>query len=77
MAPPESGAGGAVLSAEQQDKLNEKKVVLRLENEQYLREHPELKQLLNRFFLRALADRPDNVEQFAARWFTSKEPYEV
>jgi hypothetical protein len=77
MAPGGAASGGAVLSAEQQDKLNEKKVVLRLENEQYLREHPELKQLLNRFFLRALAVRPDNVEQFAASWFTSKEPYEV
>jgi len=69
-------SSAAVLTPEQQEMLNEKKVMLRLENEQYLRDHPELKRMLNQFFLKVLNERPDNVESFAAKYFTNAASYE-
>eukprot|EP00514_Thraustochytrium_sp_LLF1b_P009428 CAMPEP_0184557140 /NCGR_PEP_ID=MMETSP0199_2-20130426/41975_1 /TAXON_ID=1112570 /ORGANISM="Thraustochytrium sp., Strain LLF1b" /LENGTH=69 /DNA_ID=CAMNT_0026953983 /DNA_START=205 /DNA_END=411 /DNA_ORIENTATION=+ len=56
------------LTAEQQESLNEKKVQLRMENERYLREHPELSQVLDAFFKKTLMEKPDNIEQFAAEF---------
>ncbi|GBG30745.1 RIIa domain-containing protein 1 [Hondaea fermentalgiana] len=69
--------GASALTPEQQEMLNEKKVMLRLENEQYLRDHPELKGMLNKFFLKVLNERPDDIESFAAKYFTDSASYEA
>ncbi|KAJ8029174.1 RIIa domain-containing protein 1 [Holothuria leucospilota] len=58
------------LSQEQQDKLNHFKIQTRLANEQYLREHPEVDCLLLGFLGDVLSQRPENIRDFAADWFT-------
>lgn len=60
----------SALTPDQQAALDSKKVALRMENEKYLREHPELKQMMNGFFLEVLNRRPTNIEVFAAVHFT-------
>jgi hypothetical protein len=45
-------------------------VELRLENERYLRKHPELRQLFKHFMATVLEEKPPNVQEFAARFFT-------
>jgi len=59
-----------VLTNEQQAILNEEKVNMRAENEKYLREHPELKTMMNEFFVRVLTERPDDIRGFAAQHFS-------
>ena len=59
-----------VLSEEQQVRLNQAKVELRLENERYIRAHPELRQLFKHFMAVVLEEKPDNVQEFAANFFT-------
>ena len=58
------------LSEEQQQRLNETKVSLRLENEKYLRAHPELRLLFATFISEALKAKPSNPQEFAAEFFT-------
>eukprot|EP00056_Hartaetosiga_gracilis_P004598 m.76478 g.76478 ORF g.76478 m.76478 type:complete len:83 (+) comp11883_c1_seq2:64-312(+) len=55
-----------VLSEEQQRQLNDKKIELRVENERYLRNHPELKDLVSGFVLDVLTHQPENIPSFAA-----------
>jgi len=66
---PKDGDLGA-LSEEQQKKLNQFKMQTRLENEKYLRGHPEVECLLAGFLRNVLIERPDNVREFAAGHFT-------
>jgi hypothetical protein len=61
------------LSTDQQQKLNAFKVKTRIDNEQYLREHPELECLLTNFLREVVRQRPDNVRDFAADFFTNPE----
>merc|ERR1712156_354485 len=58
------------LSEEQQTKLNQFKMKTRLENEKYLRSHPEVECLVAGFLRNVLIQRPDNVREFAAAHFT-------
>ncbi|XP_033749626.1 RIIa domain-containing protein 1-like [Pecten maximus] len=58
------------LSQEQQDKLNKFKTQTRLENEKYLRNHPEVECLIAGFLGDVLRNRPDNIKDFAAGYFT-------
>ncbi|CAM9715430.1 unnamed protein product [Heterosigma akashiwo] len=57
------------LTEQQQQSLNEAKVQLRIENEEYLRKHPELKQLISHFMSKVLEERPENVNEFAKNFF--------
>ena len=59
----------AVLSAEQQKELEQKKVEMRLENERYLRSHPELKKLVSAYMRALLEAKPDSPEEFAGTFF--------
>jgi len=59
------------MSTDQQARLNEFKVKTRIDNERYLREHPELECLLSKFLREVVRHRPDNVRDFAADFFTS------
>ena len=43
---------------------------LRIENEMYLREHPELNQAIQEFVYAVLKEKPDDVNAFAAGFFT-------
>jgi hypothetical protein len=43
---------------------------LRIDNERYLREHPELSDLLQSFMTRVLQERPEHPLQFAVDFFT-------
>ncbi|XP_001176667.1 RIIa domain-containing protein 1 [Strongylocentrotus purpuratus] len=58
------------LSPEQQEKLNNFKMQTRVANEKYLRDHPEVDILLAEFLRDVLSRRPENIQDFAADWFT-------
>ena len=45
-------------------------IQMRLENEKYLRAHPELKMMMNRFLRDVLEKEPRDVTSFAAAFFT-------
>ncbi len=66
-------ASGGGLTAEQQHSLNEKKVSIRLNNERYLRDHPELRTMTSKFMASVLEAKPDDVVQFAAKFFTERQ----
>jgi hypothetical protein len=45
------------------------KLQQRMENERYLQEHPELQMLVGLFMRHVLDEHPDNVLEFAGRFF--------
>ncbi|XP_033837427.1 RIIa domain-containing protein 1 [Periophthalmus magnuspinnatus] len=61
----------SVLSAEQQEKLNQFKIKTRIDNENYLRSHPEIELLVGDFIRNVLLQRPVDVRDFAAEHFTN------
>ncbi|XP_026172390.1 RIIa domain-containing protein 1 [Mastacembelus armatus] len=72
-----TGKGGlvkldaGVLSAEQQEKLRQFKIKTRIENEKYLRSHPEVEILISDFLRDVLLQRPGDIREFAAVHFTN------
>ncbi|XP_034553320.1 RIIa domain-containing protein 1 [Notolabrus celidotus] len=72
-----AGRGGlkkldvSVLSAEQQEKLREFKIKTRIDNERYLRSHPEVDVLIGNFLRDVLLKRPADIREFAADHFTN------
>ncbi|CAF0789576.1 unnamed protein product [Adineta ricciae] len=58
------------LKPEQQIKINELKIKKRIENERYLQQHPELNILLRDFMRQACLQKPTDIRQFAAGYFT-------
>lgn len=67
----ENDLGG--LSKEQQEELNKFKIRTRMENEKYLRGHPEVECLLAGFLGETFLKRPEDVREFAAEYFTKAE----
>mmetsp|Transcript_24510 Transcript_24510/g.58085 ORF Transcript_24510/g.58085 Transcript_24510/m.58085 type:complete len:82 (-) Transcript_24510:32-277(-) len=61
------------LTEAQQALLNQKKVELRVKNEKYLRDHPEVGDMAALFMCKALDAKPDDVLAFAAQFFTAPE----
>ncbi|KAI3360495.1 hypothetical protein L3Q82_002382 [Scortum barcoo] len=55
-----------VLSAEQQEKLRQFKIKTRINNEKYLRSHPEVEVLIGDFLSDVLLKRPADIREFAA-----------
>uniref|UniRef100_A0A3B4Z4Z4 RIIa domain-containing protein n=1 Tax=Stegastes partitus TaxID=144197 RepID=A0A3B4Z4Z4_9TELE len=55
-----------VLSTEQQEKLRQFKIKTRIDNEKYLRSHPEVELLIGDFLRDVLLKRPVDVREFAA-----------
>ncbi|KAJ3162368.1 RIIa domain-containing protein 1 [Geranomyces michiganensis] len=53
-----------------QQKLNIDKVQLRVENEHYLRAHPEIRNILDFFMNEVLVQQPQNLQEFAAGLFS-------
>ena len=66
-----------ILSKQQQEKLHQQKVQMRLNNEKYLRSHPELKALVSLFMRTLLEDKPEKPELFAAEFFTRPDIKEI
>ncbi len=50
---------------------------LRIANEHYLRDHPEIKTLVSIFVRKVLDERPDNILSFAGAFFDRAELKEV
>lgn len=61
------------LSEEQQTLLFQLKKKKRFENEHYLRDHPEVKLLVQAFLRKVLLERPINIEEFAGDFFTRQD----
>jgi len=59
------------LSEEQAEALRERKVAMRLENEMYIRSHPELRDVTKGFITSVLKHRPEEIMPFAAKYFTT------
>ncbi|XP_022051675.1 RIIa domain-containing protein 1 [Acanthochromis polyacanthus] len=66
-----------VLSSEQQEKLKQFKIKTRIENEKYLRSHPEVEVLIGDFLRDLLLKRPADVREFAADHFTNPNLHET
>ncbi|XP_078109048.1 RIIa domain-containing protein 1 [Sander vitreus] len=60
-----------VLSAEQQEKLQQFKIKTRIDNEHYLRSHPEVEVLIGDFLRDVLLKMPADIREFAADYFTN------
>ncbi|KAJ3009297.1 UNVERIFIED_CONTAM: RIIa domain-containing protein 1 [Siphonaria sp. JEL0065] len=60
----------SVLTDEQRATLKGDVIQTRIDNEHYLRDHPEIKDILNYFMGQVLLKKPENVRDFAAgeRW---------
>ncbi len=50
---------------------------LRIENEKYFRQHPEIKSLIGLFVRKILDDRPDNILEYAGTFFDRAELRDV
>ena len=61
------------LSEEQQLLLNDVKIQKRMQNELYVRQHPELVAIVKGFMKQVLLEQPDNVERFAGSFFTDSQ----
>ena len=61
------------LSANDQAALQRQKRAQRVNNEQYFRVHPELRQMTSAFISALLADKPDDVHLYAEQFFTNPE----
>ncbi|XP_056299902.1 RIIa domain-containing protein 1 [Pseudoliparis swirei] len=72
-----AGNGGLIkldvgeLSAEQQEKLRRFKRKTRIDNEKYLRSHPEVEELMADFLRNVLGKRPADIHEFAADHFSN------
>ncbi|CAK6439279.1 unnamed protein product [Pipistrellus nathusii] len=64
------GPDPGALSSEQLEKLREYKIQTRIANEKYLRSHKEVELLLSGFFREMFLQRPENIREFAADYFT-------
>ncbi|XP_062516441.1 RIIa domain-containing protein 1-like [Corticium candelabrum] len=58
------------LTEEQQAQLNKTKIRTAIANERYLREHPEVNIVLSGFIREVLLQRPENIREFGADYFT-------
>eukprot|EP01002_Notosolenus_urceolatus_P015471 NODE_8055_length_535_cov_8.586420_g7005_i0.p2 GENE.NODE_8055_length_535_cov_8.586420_g7005_i0~~NODE_8055_length_535_cov_8.586420_g7005_i0.p2 ORF type:complete len:102 (+),score=23.36 NODE_8055_length_535_cov_8.586420_g7005_i0:186-491(+) len=61
------------LSAEKQKQLRSMEVKDKMENELYLRKHPEIKTLLSVLVERVIQERPENVLDFTAQFFSTSD----
>jgi len=75
MEPYDLGGGNdlGALSKKQQEELNKFKIKTRMENEKYLRDHPEVECILAGFLGETLQKRPEDIRDFAADYFTKPE----
>ncbi|XP_007949179.1 RIIa domain-containing protein 1 [Orycteropus afer afer] len=67
------GPEPGLLSPAQLEQLRNFKIQTRIANEKYLRIHKEVELLLSGFFREMFLKRPDNIQEFAADYFTDPE----
>lgn len=65
------------LIKKQSDHVNTIKFRTRVDNEIYLREHPEIEFLLDGFLVQLLEDRPDNTMTYAGKYFNTNDLREL
>jgi hypothetical protein len=53
----------------QKNKINQIKFYTRIDNEKYLREHPELEFIIQQFLVKLLEDQPKNCISYAGNFF--------
>lgn len=53
----------------QKNKINRIKFYTRIDNEKYLREHPEIEFIIQQFLVKLLEDQPKNVVSYAGNFF--------
>ncbi|XP_072284900.1 RIIa domain-containing protein 1 [Pyxicephalus adspersus] len=63
-------ADPGALNTEQENRLRDWKIQTRISNESYLRSHQEVGVLLSAFIREVLLNRPENIREFAAEYFT-------
>ncbi|XP_063735491.1 RIIa domain-containing protein 1 [Eleginops maclovinus] len=66
-----------VLTADQQEKLRQFKIKTRINNEKYLRSHPEVEVLIGDFLRDVLLKRPVDIRDFAADHFNKPDLHVV
>ncbi|OWZ21132.1 hypothetical protein PHMEG_0004346 [Phytophthora megakarya] len=59
-----------VLTPQQLSALNEAKVMIRMDNEQYLRDHPDVAKLTRALVRGILRNRPANASTYAYQFFS-------
>uniref|UniRef100_A0A3P9KMI6 RIIa domain-containing protein n=1 Tax=Oryzias latipes TaxID=8090 RepID=A0A3P9KMI6_ORYLA len=64
----------SVLNAEQQEKLRQFKIKTRIDNEKYIRAHPEVEVLVGDFLREILLKRPADIREFAGDYFSRLNP---
>nr|XP_019595628.1 PREDICTED: RIIa domain-containing protein 1 isoform X4 [Rhinolophus sinicus]XP_019595629.1 PREDICTED: RIIa domain-containing protein 1 isoform X4 [Rhinolophus sinicus]XP_019595630.1 PREDICTED: RIIa domain-containing protein 1 isoform X4 [Rhinolophus sinicus]XP_019595631.1 PREDICTED: RIIa domain-containing protein 1 isoform X4 [Rhinolophus sinicus]XP_019595633.1 PREDICTED: RIIa domain-containing protein 1 isoform X4 [Rhinolophus sinicus] len=64
------GSDPGALSLAQLEQLRDFKIQTRIANEKYLRTHKEVDLLISGFFREMFLQRPDNIREFAAEYFT-------
>lgn len=69
------GTENNVLLPEQQQRLNNTKVQLNMQNEHYLRAHPEIQSMVSVFVHQVLEQKPDDILSFAGDFFTRPDLY--
>uniref|UniRef100_A0A4W5PLS2 RIIa domain-containing protein n=1 Tax=Hucho hucho TaxID=62062 RepID=A0A4W5PLS2_9TELE len=58
------------LNIEQQQQLRQFKIITRINNEKYLREHPEVEALISDLIRDVFLKRPTDIQEYAADYFT-------
>eukprot|EP00035_Acanthoeca_spectabilis_P010105 m.178423 g.178423 ORF g.178423 m.178423 type:complete len:89 (-) comp14925_c0_seq9:229-495(-) len=59
------------LTEDQQRALDQAKIRTRVEDEQYLRAHPEIKHMTTAFLKDMMKQQPTDVQGFAGDWFVN------
>lgn len=62
------GVPGLIKTHEEQ--INKIKFYTRVDNEMYLREHPELEFILENFLIKLIEDQPDDIFEYVGRNFS-------
>merc|ERR1711934_25174 len=62
------------LSIEERSNVEERKLTILKDYQQYMGDHPELRQVLNDFTCAVLTDKPKNIYKFARYWFSMSLP---
>merc|ERR1719326_196643 len=60
---------------EEQQRLDFTKIQINMENERYLQDHPEIRDMIGVFVHQVLEYKPDNILRFAGDFFTREDLY--
>ena len=53
----------------QKEHIDKMKCMSRIDNEKYLRDHPEIEFIIKNFLIKLLEDRPDETLKYAGKFF--------